>query len=34
MAMRKQREAFERLGIKIWVKIYLEKNSRKKKYRT
>lgn len=33
MAMRKQREAFERLGIKIWVKIYLVKSSLKRKYR-
>ena len=34
MALRKQKEAFARLGVEIWAKIYLEKNSQKKKSKT
>ena len=34
MAIRKQKEAFERLGIKIWAKIYLERSNLKRKYKT
>ena len=33
MAIRKQREAFKRLGVEIWAKIYLEKNSQRRKYK-
>ena len=34
MAMRKQKEGFKRLGVEIWVKICLERNNLKRKYKT